>query len=570
MYRLTFHSGSLSGNTRVIHRRRVVLGRDLSNEVWVDDEGAAPMHAEIIEEGAEVRIRALSSDHALRVNGREGAEFILENDARIEIGRTHIIFTAGGGSPPGLWRTVAWVGLSLLLLIGVGLAMFGRHIPGMLEVWRRPTEPLAPRPMTPTPLPEEKGLSAMEKVAGSPDIDRLNATSAAALRPPSPLPSILTRTDPPPGSGDQLGIDIPTAPLSYEAKPEDFPEFIDAGPEPEAAVDLARALKSAELGRLAEADVQLAQIIAERPDYLQAYAERARLLEKMGQVGKAEEVWARLVQKAGDHPLYATAAEELARLAMRHIGQVPSQPNPPVTFPIQRPTPPPQIPANVTTASAPAVVRPPPATTVTARPPPVVVAPVRPVPPVAAPPLIIRTNPPPPVAAPRPPLTPPPPVAPAPTPPPAPPVKTATLPARVVSFGRIDVRRFPESPGVMDARVMEMEVRALEGLSALADPARVTIKVEFYDQIPHSNAIVPSESTVSMVRMGSSWSPQDTIQFQATYTSTEATLKKAAARGVTAPQYYGYVARLYYDGRLQEERRKPDQLNPSLNRPVRW
>ncbi len=84
MYRLDHLNGSQRGRPRIIHRRRVEAGADLSCQIWAR-EGLAPRHAEFEDDGTRVRVRALS-DAPVRVNGRDVREAELKEGDTIEIG----------------------------------------------------------------------------------------------------------------------------------------------------------------------------------------------------------------------------------------------------------------------------------------------------------------------------------------------------------------------------------------------------------------------------------------------------------------------------------------------------
>jgi multidrug efflux pump subunit AcrA (membrane-fusion protein) len=91
---------------------------------------------------------------------------------------------------------------------------------------------------------------------------------------------------------------------------------------------LAEALAEIERSNLLQADRQLARIEILAPDFLPAYIERARLLERRGYIQKAAEQWSEVLKRSMGTPLYEQAAAERIRLARLEAAEarLPSRP----------------------------------------------------------------------------------------------------------------------------------------------------------------------------------------------------------------------------------------------------
>jgi hypothetical protein len=108
---------------------------------------------------------------------------------------------------------------------------------------------------------------------------------------------------------------VPPAP-SREAKPLNSFHPHDALKERTEKM-LALAKVDAEAGRWADADRQLANIQIIDADFLEAYVQRAALLEKRGMIQKAIEQWTEVVARSVGTPLYERAVAERLRLGAR-------------------------------------------------------------------------------------------------------------------------------------------------------------------------------------------------------------------------------------------------------------
>lgn len=144
----------------------------------------------------------------------------------------------------------------------------------------------------------------------------------------------------------------------------------------------------------------------------------------------------------------------------------------------------------------------------------------------------------------------------------APPAATVSAPvapaAAVTATRALYVDRIEKTNTASNGSNNEFTMRVVLGAGLIPggiQPGKVDIKLYFYDQ-QASGAIVPSRAQLKVNFLGSrqTWANGQRETLMATYL-----LSPDQAR-IYNQKYYGYMLRIYYDGKLQDERAEPDNL----------
>ena len=144
---------------------------------------------------------------------------------------------------------------------------------------------------------------------------------------------------------------------------------------------------------------------------------------------------------------------------------------------------------------------------------------------------------------------------------PEPPPKPVRLPD--MKIAQIDLRRFPASHEYDDFRMLRVDIRLAPDSPGFRQDL-VSLDVQFFDQASRSGAVFPSKATSTTqppVTAKAAWKPGESRSATATYLIPPGTRRKEEYSREGPGYYYGYRARLYYDGRLVDQRIKPETLS---------
>jgi hypothetical protein len=147
---------------------------------------------------------------------------------------------------------------------------------------------------------------------------------------------------------------------------------------------------------------------------------------------------------------------------------------------------------------------------------------------------------------------------PQPTPPPGySPVKT-DLPRqlRIVELQKVDAAPDPNVDEYYSIRFM---VRAQTGEKFVATE-EVDIEVKFYDRFDSGEVVESNAETTKEIRAPSVWESFDRKPFTATYTAAKGLRKKESEETGKKRRSYGYIVRVFYRGKLQDEKSDPEKL----------
>jgi hypothetical protein len=102
MFKLTFHRGSLSGETLNISAPKIMLGRSCEFcDVWLDDDGVSRRHCYIEKRMDGIYVCDLGSTNGVRINGARmrGMECRLEDGDEVQLGTARFSFAAPEAEP---------------------------------------------------------------------------------------------------------------------------------------------------------------------------------------------------------------------------------------------------------------------------------------------------------------------------------------------------------------------------------------------------------------------------------------------------------------------------------------
>ncbi len=345
MYRLIFLNGKMKGRRLAVREGSIVIGRDPACHVALeDDESVAPRHASIEERGGSHFLCAFDAAHALQVNGRPVVEAVLKNGDKIDVGRTqlefHLIYDQ---SPVGEKRSISGLQVLTLLVIAgivaaeiyfVVVAPMRQKTPKLdaaslaavrkAALAKKQQSNAVPVVVTATNNPEMAQARAMidAMIAASNSVPTAVFTSpipATAISPPPPSPVAPPSPTVPvivPPSND---VARQNALVETSAPPRAVtPTPVEPAEDPvvaEAKQMLQAALARAAAGDLPQADTALDRIQFMAPDFLPAYTERAKILEKLGRYRDAAAQWKEVEKRAAGTPQASAAKSEQERMA---------------------------------------------------------------------------------------------------------------------------------------------------------------------------------------------------------------------------------------------------------------
>ncbi len=265
----------------------MTIGRSPDCTVVVPDQEMARQHAQLEQKEAELFIRDLGSMNRILVNKREVRETRLKHGDEIELGRTRLVVQAlvqaevEGTPTAGRKRYRAAWAIAATLLLGVVLVMSARYVPHDPPALSPPaqlsveSQPTAKEPTPPPPAPPAVAAEDVRKLREEiKSIQKSVKTLAAKPVPPAPVKA-----------------------------PDEVAALFEAGQAAHAG------------GKLPEAEALLAQIQQLNPDFMPAYEERARVLEKLGRRSEAAAQWSEILRRSMESPIYQKAVAERIRLS---------------------------------------------------------------------------------------------------------------------------------------------------------------------------------------------------------------------------------------------------------------
>ncbi len=343
MYQLVILNGERRGERISVVREPMIIGRAETCAIRFNDPEIALAHAEISQKPEGLFIRDLGSANRLTINNRAVREIHPQHGDVIEVGQTRFMVQfhdrteiESGEEDDKLQLYKRWLTRGGVLLVGVGLLYAMMQCRPTLP----PQPPLPPKPPRPVPSNPARTNATFRTHARvpQPEVAPAPSPSATAVEPEAPESARPAAATPP--SHD---TPLPSAPIEVsEIAIREANEPSTASPAaPKMTADTTILLAQQELQEAekallgskvrdmmeeaqnlasnkgpAAAEQVLAVIETLQPDYLEASAARAAMLEEQGKLDPALTIWDRLRQRAAPNsPLAVQAEGKLQKLA---------------------------------------------------------------------------------------------------------------------------------------------------------------------------------------------------------------------------------------------------------------
>jgi hypothetical protein len=325
IYRLVILSGDRRGERITVAPEPMSIGRDAACDIRLEDAEVALSHAKVSHTTEGLLIRDGGSMNRLLVNGYEVREAHLKHGDVIEVGRTRLLVQAyvqaevqGGEEAPG--RRARWLaigGVAALAIAVLGAAyVYGprsaaapratpRHAPRSLAARAAGSATNVPSAVAPAPVPKpDGGETGSPSAVRSPAPRAPDPAVATAVAEVNEARGIMETSNSAPAIVDTVAVarkDLEDAANTLlESKVKDM---------------LGEARGMATNEGPAAAERMLATIEKIKPDFLEAPAARAAMLEEQGKLDPAVALWTDLRERGAGTPLAGEADSRLKVLA---------------------------------------------------------------------------------------------------------------------------------------------------------------------------------------------------------------------------------------------------------------
>ena len=335
LYRLIILSGDRKGQQVTVPEEPLTIGRSPDSALHLNDTEIAMAHAVVEHRMNSLVIHDLGSMNKILVNSTGVSRAHLKHGDVIEIGRTRLLvqaFVQAEVHSPPRWlprrKALRVAVAAALALVAVALAM--------PRLMRRAPEPGAPPDNTgarvpvvaPAVEPALRMASAEEPLMTAPAMPPVTepatppepaaATSAAAVVEATAATNeeLLVASAPPPPVVEPPAPDTTTVTQAAAAMLTQKVQSM-----------MAEALATASNSTPAKAEEILRSVLVINPDYLPAYAERARLFAGRGLLDPAIEQWQEVIRRGAGTPIAEEASGMCRRLGRAREAKVPDYAN---------------------------------------------------------------------------------------------------------------------------------------------------------------------------------------------------------------------------------------------------
>ena len=143
-----------------------------------------------------------------------------------------------------------------------------------------------------------------------------------------------------------------------------------------------------------------------------------------------------------------------------------------------------------------------------------------------------------------------------------PPPVAAAKQRQYINIASVEQSKLPVSKDIEEMRMLRIVLRLLPGTKEV-DAEKVSVIVTFYDWASNSDFVVPSKATVTMNPAHLSpgaWREGERHEVTATYLVPKGFRKRELLLTNKSLGYYGFVVRVFYEGRWQDEEARPRTL----------
>lgn len=344
MYRLIFLNGKMKGRRVAVQQGSVVIGRDATCHLDIpDDASVALRHATIEDRDGAYFLRNLDTVVPARLNGAPVSEAALKSGDKIEVGQTQLEFYAIEKQPDiGQKRRVSSLQMVTFAIVVVVVAAQLFYVvvsplinrlekldaKSLAEARKKIVKPpvatnLPPPVATTTNDPDmAKARALIDAMAAASNVPPMIEVSSspvpvavsAEIVPPPLVPKIIPVVPPPPPP-EKVS---PVSPVSPAAVPNPF--NVPPRVQDETLIGQAKAMMEAAKAKIAADDLMQADQTYDRiqimvPDFVPAYAARAKLYEKLEMFRESGAQWQEVAKRSTDAVQVMQAKTEVARLA---------------------------------------------------------------------------------------------------------------------------------------------------------------------------------------------------------------------------------------------------------------
>jgi tetratricopeptide (TPR) repeat protein len=134
----------------------------------------------------------------------------------------------------------------------------------------------------------------------------------------------------------------------------------------------------------------------------------------------------------------------------------------------------------------------------------------------------------------------------------------AELP-RQLRIGELTKVPHPEDQSVDERYEVKFQIRAQTGEKFVASE-EVKIEVKFYDRLDTGEIVETNAETTEEFKVPGVWESFDRKPFTAQYKAAKGLRKKETDETGKKRRSYGYIVRVFYRGKLHDEKSDPDKL----------
>lgn len=520
-YRLMVRNGPDRNRRLVSDEPLMRIGRGPGCDLRIEDPGVAPCHAEIVFADGRARLHVMDDAFPVQRNDAPVVENTLLDDGDIlHFGEVEIQFHTLAPMVFHTERRKPWI--QHAAMAGV-TCMIAVQVVTLLVLWWLPNTARVPGPVV--DAPDEGGIEALtnqlamarerlesleadrttqseEELWDGQQSARLSREIAKMRGKIEDLGVQLAATQP----ADASSPDGPATNETVSASLEAERAARDARRrEQEAGLLITRARRAIADNQLMDADRYLVEVQQLAPDNVGSYMTRARLFERRDRLADAVSQWDEVLSRVAGTEVYEEANAERTRL-VRAIRQ-----------------------QELDERTRRAAARPPPREPEPAPPPEPERGSIQ-------------------VREPKPPS----PIEPAP----------ASM-ARRVKIGEIRRKKFPDPDHEKyeEIRLVEIPLSARKSLGPI-QPRDLEVTVNFFEKETDTGRLVASvvRTPKKPLELQEAWNPAADVVLTALYMVSRESFTEDGRQYKDSRRFYGYVVRVYYQGRLEDEAAFPSSL----------
>jgi len=241
-YRVIILNGDQRGERRDVDKIPLLIGRDASSGLNLNDPDVAVHHAEIRTRDGALVVHSLDATNAVLINGTAMRESILQHGDVMQIGTTRFFIQALGNASAwdnlaglGVYRRWATIGIPVVLMLAMVIGLNRcRRVPGSI-----PPKPAGVAPAsTDEPNPDDCLVTNIPRI-------RIHDSVTLTSRPPEVIEAVelmvLLRTNSPDTGNDTAQMELEQATRFLKANENRKADFVSVTNQESGVADLIKA-----------------------------------------------------------------------------------------------------------------------------------------------------------------------------------------------------------------------------------------------------------------------------------------------------------------------------------------